>query len=259
MIAKRLGAILLAVILIGGAWLVRDRVIDDDGDSGGDDRPAAGHEIVCVEDLRLVCDSLADQHEDLSIRIENATTTLDALAALEDPSDAPIWITMAPFPEMVDDLREAARADPLQTEQTPVASSPITLVVLADRAAALTTACGDPLDWTCVGDAAGGTWEDIGADPSFGVVRPAFAPIGSTIGLLGVADAVSGYFGTSPIHVDDPDFVSWARPLARAVPPTVLSGGSAITTIQTRPSALDIAVGAVAEPVQRVSSSPVCK
>ena len=111
----------------------------------------------------------------------------------------------------------------------------------------MTTACGDPLDWTCVGDAAGDSWEDIGGDPSWGLVRPAFAPIDSAIGLLGVADAVSGYFGASPIQVDDPDFVSWARPLARAVPATALTGGTAIKTIQTRPSALDIAVGAVAE------------
>ena len=59
MILKRLGAIALAVILIGGAWLVRDRVIDDDGGSGNDDPPRAGREIVCVEDLRDACDALA--------------------------------------------------------------------------------------------------------------------------------------------------------------------------------------------------------
>ena len=80
-----------------------------------------------------------------------------------------------------------------------------------------------------------------------GDVRPAFAPIDSAIGLLGVADAVSGYFGTSPIQVKDPGFVSWARPLAKAVPASALTGGTAIKTIQTRPSALDIAVGAFAE------------
>ena len=160
-------------------------------------------------------------------------TTLDALAALDDPSEAPIWITMAPFPAMVDDLRAGARRDPLGTDQTTIASSPITLVVLADRASALTTACSDPLDWTCVGEAAGNAWEEIGGDPSWGLVRPAFAPIDSAIGLLGVADAVSGYFGASPIQVDDPGFVSWARPLARAVPATALTGGTAIKTIQT--------------------------
>ncbi len=247
MILKRLGAIALAVILIGGAWLIRDRVIDDGGGgSGDDDPPRADREIVCLEDLRDACDTLADAL-DLDIRIEDAATTLDALAALDDPSEAPIWITMAPFPAMVDDLRVGARRDPLGTDQTAIASSPITLVVLADRAPALTTACGEPLDWTCVGEAAGHAWEEIGGDPSWGLVRPAFAPIDSAIGLLGVADAVSGYFGASPIQVDDPGFVSWARPLARAVPASALTGGTAIKTIQTRPSALDIAVGAVAE------------
>ncbi len=109
------------------------------------------------------------------------------------------------------------------------------------------TACGDPLDWRCVGEAAGNPWVEINGDEAWRDVRPAFAPINSAIGLLGIADAVSGYFGASPIQVDDPGFVSWARRLARAVPATALSGGSAITTIQARPSALDIAVGAVAE------------
>ena len=163
---------------------------------------------------------------DLDIRIEDAATTLDALAALDDPSEAPIWITMEPFPAMVDDLRAGTRQDPLEFDRTAIASSPVALVVLADRAAALTTACDDPLDWTCVGEAAGSPWVEIGGDESWGDVRPAFAPIDSAIGLLGVADAVSGYFGASPIQVEDPGFVSWARPLAKAVPANALTGGT---------------------------------
>ncbi|HEX4982429.1 MAG TPA: hypothetical protein VFV63_12045 [Ilumatobacteraceae bacterium] len=261
MILKRLGAIALAVILIGGAWLVRDRVIDDDGGGGGsssgdNDPPPAGREIVCVTDLREACDALADTHDDLVIRIVDAGETLDALTELEDPSEAPIWITMAPLPEMVDDLRAAARTAPMGTQQTTIASSPIALVVLADRASALTAACGNPLDWHCVGAAAGQSWEEIGGDPSFGLVRPAFAPIESTFGLLGVADAVSGYFGASPLQLEDPSFVSWGRRLARAVPASAVSGPTAIATIQIRASALDIAVGPAAE-LSDTSRSPV--
>ena len=58
MILKRLGAIALAVILVGGAWVVRDRVIEDNGGSGTDDPPRADREIVCVSDLREACDAL---------------------------------------------------------------------------------------------------------------------------------------------------------------------------------------------------------
>ena len=98
MILKRLGAVALAVILIGGAWLIRDRVIDDGGGgSGTNDPPRADREIVCVSDLRESCDALAETL-DIEIRIEAAGATLDALAALEDPSEAPIWITMEPLP-----------------------------------------------------------------------------------------------------------------------------------------------------------------
>ena len=248
MIAKRLGAIIIAVVLISGAWLIRDRVIDDRGGSGDDgDAPRAGGEIVCVTDLRDACMALDRERDDLEVRIEDAGTTLDALAALDDVADAPMWITVAPFPAMVDDLRKAARKEPLGTEQIGVASAPIALVVLDDRASVLTAACGDPLDWECVGEAAGNSWVEIGGQESWRDVRPAFAPIDSAIGLLGTADAVVGYFGASPIQIEDPDFVSWARRLARAVPASALSGGTPISTIQTRASALDIAVGATAE------------
>jgi hypothetical protein len=244
MIVKRLGAIVLAVILILGALVVRDRVIDDNGGSGDDDPPRADREIVCVSDLRDVCDALAD---DRDIRIEPAGATLDELAALDDPADAPIWITMHPFPAMVDDLRVGARREPLNAESTVVASSPITLVMAAGESAALTAECGEPLEWECIGEAAGNPWTEIGSTSLQGDVRPAFARISTAIGILGVADAVAGYFGTSPIQTDEPEFVSWARRLADAVPATAVTGANAIATIEVRRSALDIAVGAEAE------------
>ena len=248
MIVKRLGAIALAVILIGGAWLVRDRVIDDGGggSSGDDDQPRSGREIVCVSDLRDACLALAETF-DLVVQIEDASVTLDALADPDNEADPPIWITMAPFPAMVDDLRVIGRLPPLETTQTPIVSSPIALVVPVDRAEVLAAHCGPPLQWDCVGEAAGELWDEIGGDEVSGDVRPAFAPIDTALGLLGVADAVSGYFGARPIQLDDLDFGRWASRLAEAVPASARTGGSAIVTIQTRASALDIAVGAAAE------------
>jgi hypothetical protein len=47
--------------------------------------------------------------------------------------------------------------------------------------------------------------------------------------------------------LDDLDFTGWARDLADAVPTSSRPTRSAIATIQTRSSALDIAVGAAAE------------
>ena len=65
--------------------------------------------------------------------------------------------------------------------------------------------------------------------------------------MLGVGQAVSGYFAGGSIQPSDADFVSWARQLSRAVSVSAVTGRTAIETIPTRPSALDIAVGAAAE------------
>ena len=132
---------------------------------------------------------------------------------------------MEPLPEMADMLRVIRDAPELSSELTTVASSPITLVMADERATVLENACGEPLDWECVGDAAGDPWVEIGGDESWTDVRPAFAPIESAIGLLGVGQAAAGYFGTSPIQPNDPDFQQWARRLAGAVPASALSGG----------------------------------
>jgi hypothetical protein len=247
MIAKRLGAIALTVALILGAWLIRDRVIDDDGGVAGDDEPPrTEREIVCVSDLREACDALAGAL-DLDIRIEDAGATLDAFADQENDTDPPIWITMEPFAAMAD-MRVVIRGGPEEFgERIAVASSAIALVVPSDRVAVLAAACGEPLDWRCIGDAAGNPWEDIGGEPSWGTVRPGFTSVDRASGLLGVGAAVAGYFGDTTIVPDDPDFQRWARPLAEAVPASALTGRTAIVTIETRPSALDIAVGAAAE------------
>jgi hypothetical protein len=247
MIAKRLGAIALTVAMIVGAWLIRSEVIDDDGGASGDDGPPpTEREIVCVSDLRDACNAVAN-NLDLDIRIESASTALDALAALEDPSDAPIWITIEPFPAMVDSLREIRGAPELGAEQLPVASSRIALVIPADRAPTLLAFCGDPIQWRCVGENAGQEWTTIDGDPVWRDVKPAFAPIDTALGLLSVAGAADGYFGATTIDVNDTEFLRWALRLASAVPRSALTGGTPIATIEIRPSALDIAVGAEAE------------
>jgi hypothetical protein len=243
MIVKRLGAIALAVILILGALVVRDQVIDDNDT----DTPRAAREIVCVEDLRAACLALADAHEDLDIEIESAEQTLDDLVALEAPAEAAIWITMAPLPAMLADLRSIENVPALETAQLPVVSSPIALVAAQERIDVLTQHCGGTLQWRCLGDVAGDEWSEIGGDETWETVRPAFSPIDSAIGLLGVADATAGYFGSRTIVTDDVDFTRWASDVAEAVLSSSRPPDSAIATIQRRASALDIAVGAAAE------------
>ncbi len=239
------------MILIGGAWLIRDRVIDDNGGSGNDDPPQADREIVCVEDLREACDALADAL-DLDIRIEDAATTLDALAALDDPVGGSDLDHDGAVPG---DGRRPPRVrrapEPLADEQIgrlPHRRSRSSCSPIALRRSS-TRMWRRRCDWDCVGDAAGDPWTDIGGDDVVGRCSPGVRPDRQRDRTARAsADAVSGYFGVVRSSANDPDFVSWARRLWQRGPSQRADRTArAIATIQTRPSALDIAVGAAAE------------
>ena len=241
MIAKRLVAALFAVGLILGAWLVRDRVIDDDdradaadddGDDGddddGDDNGDA-NTLVCVSELRDVCRAVADRLAgDVTVRIADAGATLDELAGGD--GGEPMWLTFDPFPQMVDELRRARGANPIAGDESRLASSPLAAVVLPDSTAALAESCGDPIDLACLAD-----HTDL---------SPTFAPIDTGVGTLGVAAAVAAHGGGS-FDPNSLGLLTWARRLEGAGFPA-LSGGTAVQTIQTRPS-FDVAIGAEAE------------
>lgn len=234
MTAKRAAAVVVAAMMIIGAWFVRNRVLDDDAGAG----PGT---LVCVSDLTAVCRTVS-RSLGVDIRIESADETLATLgsaAAVEDE----VWITMAPFPEMVDSLRSNARLDPRDAEDERVASSPLTLVakalaaddmtaddITADDIAAM---CGTPVDWACLGT---DTTATVG-----------FAPFPHTaIGQLGVTAAVVGVGGGSVPTSGDPTFTLWARRIS-ADSSNGAGDVTALTTIQTRPSRFDVAVGAEAE------------
>jgi hypothetical protein len=249
-IARRVSALVVAVALVAGAWLVRSRIIDDDGDDTGDDGPAAEpRELVCALDLESVCASLQDSG--LDVTVEDASATLERLRDVPD-DELPLWLTVDPYPAMLDSLRTAARVDPAGWSTTKLASSPIALVSPSAKAASLAAACPEPDRWQCVGDIAGDPWAEL--DPALAdTVRPAFAPIDRYgVGLLALGQATAGWFGTDPIDTNDPSFFAWFRGLTGQVSDVALSGGTPIRTILTRPSALDVAVGAEAE----LGSSP---
>lgn len=236
MIAKRIGAGLLAVMLILGALVVRDRVIEDDGagatsgddsDEGDDDdRPA--EVLYCVSELRDTCRAIEAELDSIEVRTATAGSTLDEIAAA-DPSGA-MWLTMAPLPEMLAILRQSGSLDPIEFSATPLASSPLALVTRPDSSEALVAGCGDPVDLACLSDQAD--------------LAPTFAGLDTASGMLAVAAAASA-FGGEALDVNDPRFTVWARTLKTAGASS-LSGGTAIQTIQTRPT-FGIAVGAEAE------------
>jgi hypothetical protein len=244
-IARRLSALVVAIGLIAGAWLVRSRVIDDGDDGAGADGSGGdARELVCARDLESICASL--QRAGLDVTVEDASATLDRLRDV--PTDElPLWLTVDPYPAMLDSLRTGARADPAAWTTTEVASSPIALVSPTEKAASLETACPEPDRWQCVGDVAGDPWAEL--DPALDdTVRPAFAPVDRyAVGLVALGQATAGWFGSDPIDTADPTFFAWFRGMTGQVSDAALSGGTPIRTILTRPSALDVAVGAQAE------------
>jgi hypothetical protein len=238
-VVKRLAALGVAVGLIAGALFARDRWIE--GDDSGDPQTDDARVLVCATELANICNQVASTFPDVTMRTANVGDSLTALA------DDELWFTFTPFPEIITQTRERSRQTERVYTTQPVASSNVVLVAFPDRMVTLTATCGDPVEWRCLGEQAGNPWSDIGGDASWRDARPAFAPLSSGIGRLGVASAVSGFFGDAPIDANDPSFTSWARPLARAVPATALSSGTAIATIEVRSSSLDVAVGAAAE------------
>lgn len=238
-VVKRLAALGVAVGLIVGALFARGQWIE--GDDSGDRSSDAKTVLVCAVELAAMCNEVASAFPEVIIRTANVGDSL------EDLGDDEMWFTFTPFPEIITQTRERSRLPERTYVTAPVASSNVVVVAFPDRTATLTATCGNPVDWRCLGQQAGNDWSDIGGDASWREVRPAFAPLSSGIGRLGIASAVSGYFGDAPIDANDPSFTSWARPLARAVPAAALSSGTAIATIEVRPSSLDVAVGAAAE------------
>ena len=64
---------------------------------------------MCATELRVACDAIDG---DVSVVVEPAGVTLDRLAALADDAESPVWLTLQPFPAMLDDLRSASGSTP---------------------------------------------------------------------------------------------------------------------------------------------------
>jgi hypothetical protein len=245
---RRAFAVAVAAALVVGAFFIRRDVIEGD-DDGGTSHGDAAEELVCVPELAAVCQQLEAGGTDLRVTVEDAGATLDRLAVVE-ATDAPLWLTVEPYPAMVDSIRAGARTDPVAFTTTSLGASPLGVALPSDEhLAVLEAACAsDPL-WRCIGDNAGMSWSELGGSAAWGTVRPAFGDVeDSALGLASFAHSVAGYFGDAEISRTrweaDPDFITWLRRLTDTASGVSLSGGSALRTMATRPSALDIAATA---------------
>lgn len=239
---KRVLALLVALALLGGAFLVREQVLGDDGSGAEDGTPTSGSDdeqarLVCATELAEACEALAADVDGIVLTVEPAGVTADRLTspdtdALDPGLDA--WLVPAPWPDIVAEGRARAGLPAVlaPTTDLPVlARSPLVLAVWDDRAEVLGTVCAGEITWACVGEVAGEAWADLGGSPTWGPVKPGHdSPAPSARGLGVLSQAATSFFGRSDLTANDlaePAFQSWFARLERAVPTFEPSTGSA--------------------------------
>ena len=257
MIAKRLLALVVAVAMVVGAVVARNAVFGEGSPQSGDAATdgAAGGEVpdvirlVCAEELETACEGLVDDGGEPAVEVRTEPVE-DTLTALTEPDPAvDVWVTFDPWPEMAAMRTDAAGGGAGLSEPTqPLATSQPALVVRDDRITVLEETCEGDLGWRCVGELAGETWADLGGATDWGRVRIGLAhdPETSASGLLTLAQATAGYFGSTGFSAqdlrDDPGFFAWFSGLAQAMPPSAASGP--LRQMVTQPGTFDI-VGAL--------------
>ena len=220
-VAKRLVALLVAVILVGAAVGIR-ALVDGGGDSGGGGGSDEPLSLLCSSELGA-CEALASSNPDIDVTIAPGGTSADQLATGDLQSlgyDG--WLTLGREAEIARDARERAGLPrTLGRPTVPIARSPLVLAVWKDRGDVLTSKCGGALDWRCIGDVAGASWASIGGQSAWGTVKPGHAnPAVDGAGLLVIGQAASNFFGRSDLSRDDytdDAFLDWFGRLERSI------------------------------------------
>ena len=150
---RRVLAVLGAVAMIVTAVGVRRAIENDDGEDGAnaDDKVV----IMCADDLETYCAAFGDAVE---VRVSTAAATAAAIRAGSLPEDVDGWVTSSAWLELLGDDADAL-GDPER-----LATSPIGVAALADRAGALDDLCGRQPLWGCLSASAGASWAELGQD-----------------------------------------------------------------------------------------------
>jgi hypothetical protein len=242
---RRLGAAVIAVLMVVLALWIRGRIDDDDG-SGGGSGDGSALQVRCATELEAACAELADQGVDTTV--EDAGTTARALVAVpnsqRDDVGFDAWLVTDPWPEIVDVQRRANGLDPVFRSTTdPVARSPLVLAVRTDRNEVLgrTPECAGTVSWRCVGELAGRPWDTIGGQTSWGSVRPAHGdPTRSATGLAVLSQATSEFLGSEDydrnVLEGDDAYGDWLSGLERAVPPAAFTSRSPFLEMLQQPA-----------------------
>lgn len=152
---KRLVAVLVAVGMIVGAWVLRDRLDGDGGGGSGGGDDVEQLRLRCATELERACRALADQLDDVVVSVEDPGTTSDTLVELPQGDDPgfDVWLADGPWAEITADNRGFANVDGqvLGEPSGVLARSPAVIVTQAARAEQLAEACEGTPTWACIG------------------------------------------------------------------------------------------------------------
>ena len=255
---KRLLALVGAVVMIGGAVLVRGML--DDGGGGGNGGGGSGSggdgatHLICATELADACAALAEEDDDVTFDVEPAGDTAERLTdPAFDPegSDIDGWLTLQPWPALVEDRVTRAQQPAVLGETSGVlATTRLALVGPADRIDLLASACGgeDETSWRCLGELADEPWSEHGGSASQGQIEVGHDdPTEQATGLLVLGQAASDYFGAAFASNDfeDPEFRNWLEQLESADPnlPLAVSALSVYEQLERLPNGSWDAVG----------------
>lgn len=244
MTVKRLLAFLAAAALIVGAVFAR-HALDNRSSSSSDGttgQPTGGKiTVVCSTEFADVCAKLPTSFK---VTVEPATKTLrDLVADGAQPPDA--WITLDPFPGMIDVLRQFSTLDALAPKIVAVATDVSEVAVAKSRSSSFDIACNGQPGWKCIGASAGAQWSALDPAAGGGKVLPGLAdPDVEALGLITFANAVAGYLDNPNFSVNDWDgnaeLNGWLRNLKNGA---VISadGASALDTLLVRSTNVNVA------------------
>lgn len=227
-VVVRLGALVVAIGLIVGAFMLRDGgTTVSDGPTPVD--PVDPGVLVCARELRI-CDDLARAlGAEWDVTVEDGVQTARGLQAVDR---AATWVTTQALVDVVEAARDRTGLTALLQTSDVLASSPLVMVGFGDRLAVLDDAC-ESVDWSCVGEAAGRPWSELGGPTSWGDVRPGHAGLDrSAVGLLVAAQAAAQRLDSTVLStraLDESGFATWFARLEQAVPDFDPPSGSVLT------------------------------
>lgn len=255
---KRVGALIAAVLLVVIALWVRER-------AGGVKigRGETEGTVVCATEVSRACEALRDAHPKISVRIESAGATAQALAG-GAAGDFDAWLVAQPHAALAAELLKAATGPaPLGAASKPIAHSRLAFFVHESRATAFNQHCGKTPSWACLLDAASKrAWASIGGQPTWGDVKPFVADPLETSGLLALGGAAAGAIEPpidGPTIRDNASFAGALNSLKRArVLTDQPAAGALQRTLAAGPSVADVVVALEAER-DRFSASAAAK